>query len=158
MTCDFGLFCMQVYLCARSWQNPAWAADTESPFGPRSNIWRRGVPCALHPDGGVTFKGGETASNVDVVIHATGYHYSFPFLSDTRIGGAPIITVDDNRLAGIPCSSCALLSASAFRRGSLECLECCLAPEAAMFARQMSVPSGTYVCACSCCLHACSLW
>lgn len=90
---------VQVYLCARSWQNPAWAAETAEPFGTRRNIWRRGIPSHLHPDGGVTFEGGERVDAVDVVMLATGYRYSFPFLADARIGGAEIITVDDNRLA-----------------------------------------------------------
>lgn len=88
---------VQVYLCARSWQNPAWAAETAAPFGPRGNIWRRGVPSRLHPDGGVSFEGGERVENIDVVMLATGYRYNFPFLADARIGGNPIATVEDNR-------------------------------------------------------------
>ncbi|EIE25007.1 FAD/NAD(P)-binding domain-containing protein [Coccomyxa subellipsoidea C-169] len=89
----------KVYLCARSWQNPAWAAETVEPFGARRNIWRRGVPSRLHPDGGVTFQGGKRVDAVDVVMFATGYCYSFPFLADTRIDGAEIVTVEDNRVS-----------------------------------------------------------
>ena len=88
---------VQVYLCARSWQNPAWATETAAPFGPRGNIWRRGVPSRLHPDGGVSFEGGERVDCIDVVMLATGYRYSFPFIADTHLGGAPIVTVEDNR-------------------------------------------------------------
>ncbi|KAK9908844.1 hypothetical protein WJX75_003644 [Coccomyxa subellipsoidea] len=96
---EIALVADKVYLCARSWQNPAWAAETAEPFGTRRNIWRRGVPSHLHPDGGVTFEGGGRVDAVDVVMLATGYRYSFPFLADARIGGAEIITVDDNRVS-----------------------------------------------------------
>ncbi len=81
----------QVYLSARSWQNPAWAHDS-TPFGPRRNILRRGVPVQLCADGSVDFEGGERADKVDVVMHATGYKYTFPFLRE-----ADVVTVDDNR-------------------------------------------------------------
>lgn len=83
--------CLQVYLSARSWQNPDWAHDS-TVFGPRKNILRRGVPVRLHSDGSVEFDGGERAPKVDVIMHATGYKYTFPFLD-----GAGIVTVDDNR-------------------------------------------------------------
>ena len=80
-----------MYLSARSWQNPDWAHDS-TPFGPRHNIWRRGVPTRLGADGSVEFEGGERAPKVDLVMHATGYKYTFPFLPETGV-----ITVDDNR-------------------------------------------------------------
>ena len=82
---------MQVYLSARSWQNPDWAHDSTA-FGPRSNILRRGVPVLLGADGSVEFEGGERADRVDVVMHATGYRYTFPFLQ-----GAGVVAVNDNR-------------------------------------------------------------
>lgn len=87
---------MQVYLSARTWQNPAWANETH-PFGPRANIWRRSVPSQLHADGSVTFEGGESVENVDVIIYATGYCYAFPFLDN-----AGVISIDDNRSDKIP--------------------------------------------------------
>ena len=82
---------VQVYLSARSWQNPDWAHDSTA-FGPRSNILRRGVPVLLGADGSVEFEGGERADWVDVVMHATGYKYTFPFLQ-----GAGVVAVNDNR-------------------------------------------------------------
>ena len=82
---------VQVYLSARSWQNPEWAHDSTA-FGPRSNILRRGVPVLLGADGSVEFEGGEKADRVDVVMHATGYKYTFPFLQ-----GAGVVSVSDNR-------------------------------------------------------------
>ncbi|CAL8462038.1 g1569 [Coccomyxa elongata] len=96
---EIALVAKKVYLCARSWQNPAWASETAAPFRPRGNIWRRGVPSRLHPDGGVSFEGGERVDDVDVVMLATGYRYTFPFLADARIGDAPIVIVDDNRVS-----------------------------------------------------------
>ena len=42
-------------------------------------------------------QGGKRVDAVDVVMFATGYRYSFPFLADTRIDGAEIVTVEDNR-------------------------------------------------------------
>ena len=82
---------MQVYLSARSWQNPEWAHES-TPFGPRRNIWRRGVPARLCADGAVEFEGAERAEKVDVIMHATGYKYTFPFFRE-----ASVVTVDDNR-------------------------------------------------------------
>ena len=88
----------QVYLCARSWQNPDWAHDG-APLGARRNVWRRPPPTELHADGGVSFAGGERVDAVDVVRYATGYVYTFPFLE-----GTGVVTVDDNRRA-VPCAS-----------------------------------------------------
>lgn len=83
----------QVYLCARSWQNPGWARNA-APVGARRNVWRRPLPAELHADGGVSFAGGERVNNVDVVLYATGYAYTFPFLEE-----AGVVTVEDNRRA-----------------------------------------------------------
>ena len=80
---------LQVYLCARSWQNPAWAQET-TPFGHQHNIWRRPVPTQLGKDGSVTFSDGQHAAHVDTVMFCTGYLYDFPFLED-------IVSTDDNR-------------------------------------------------------------
>ena len=82
-----------MYLCARTWQNPDWAHDTR-PVGPRRNIWRRPPPAQLRADGSVEFEGGQSAQSVDVVLCATGYQYTFPFLE--RAG---VVTVEDNRHA-----------------------------------------------------------
>lgn len=80
---------MQVYLCARSWQNPAWARETK-PFGSQHNIWRRAVPSKLGKDGSVTFSDGQHVDHVDTVMYCTGYLYTFPFLKD-------IVATHDNR-------------------------------------------------------------
>ncbi|DBA74144.1 TPA: hypothetical protein ACH3X1_010945 [Trebouxia sp. C0004] len=79
----------KVYLCARSWQNPAWATET-IPFGHQHNIWRRPVPTHLAKDGSVTFSDGQQVEEVDTVIYCTGYLYTFPFLED-------IVSTADNR-------------------------------------------------------------
>lgn len=80
---------LQVYLCARSWQNPAWAAETV-PFGHQNNIWRRPVPTSLSKEGTVTFSDGQHVENVDTVMYCTGYLYTFPFLEN-------IVSTADNR-------------------------------------------------------------
>lgn len=53
---------------------------------------RRAAISHLSADGTVFFADGWRAEDVDVVIYATGYHYSFPFLQDSAV-----ITVQDNR-------------------------------------------------------------
>lgn len=45
----------------------------------------------LNLDGSVDFQGTERAEKVDVIMHATGYNYTFPFLE------AGVVRVDDNR-------------------------------------------------------------
>ncbi len=80
---------LQVYLCARSWQNPAWATETV-PFGHQHNIWRRPVPTSLAKDGSVTFSDGQRVEKVDSVMYCTGYLYTFPFLEN-------IVSTADNR-------------------------------------------------------------
>lgn len=79
----------QVYLCARSWQNPAWAKESK-PFGAQNNIYRRPVPSKLGKDGSVTFTDGQHVDRVDTVMYCTGYLYSFPFLRD-------VVDTADNR-------------------------------------------------------------
>lgn len=83
----------KVYLCARSWQNPAWATDTV-PFGHQHNIWRRPVPTRLAKDGSVTFSDGQRVEKVDTVMYCTGYLYTFPFLEN-------IVSTADNRVAPV---------------------------------------------------------
>ena len=49
-------------------------------------MWRRGPPCELSSSGAVRFEGGESAADVDVILFATGYQYSLPFLgADSRV-------------------------------------------------------------------------
>lgn len=83
----------KVYLCARSWQNPAWATETV-PFGHQHNIWRRPVPASLAKDGSVTFSDGQRVEKVDSVMYCTGYLYTFPFLEN-------IVSTADNRVAPV---------------------------------------------------------
>ncbi|KAL0040645.1 hypothetical protein WJX79_000450 [Trebouxia sp. C0005] len=83
----------KVYLCARSWQNPAWATETV-PFGHQHNIWRRPVPSSLAKDGSVTFSDGQRVERVDSVMYCTGYLYIFPFLDN-------IVSTADNRVAPV---------------------------------------------------------
>lgn len=70
-----------------------WEASDET-FGARHNMVRRGPIARLGADSRVSFADGWQAENVDVVVYATGYHYTFPFLQN-----AGLITVEDNRLA-----------------------------------------------------------
>lgn len=87
--CRLRLGCLQVYLCARSWQNPAWAKEAK-PFGHQHNIWRRPAPSQLGEDGSVTFSDGQHVEHVDTVMFCTGYLYTFPFLEG-------IVSTTDNR-------------------------------------------------------------
>lgn len=78
-----------VWLSAREWGDSV--EDLSEPLGPHrvGNIER------LLADGSVQFEGGLTVPMVDVVLYATGYVYSFPFLDG--IPEAP--QVFDNRVA-----------------------------------------------------------
>jgi len=82
----------EVYLCSRSWPDPAMGTDP-TPHGPRGNIWRRNNLAALHPDGSAEFEGGMAVSGVDAVVYCTGYRYSFPFLQD-----AGVVSLERNRV------------------------------------------------------------
>jgi cation diffusion facilitator CzcD-associated flavoprotein CzcO len=77
----------EVYLSARSWQNPEWATDP-NPIG---RLWRRPMIRELCADGSAVFTNGETVCGVDTVIYCTGYTYSFPFLA-----AGETVTVQDN--------------------------------------------------------------
>ncbi|KAK9830413.1 hypothetical protein WJX72_011637 [[Myrmecia] bisecta] len=83
----------KVYLCARSWQNPAWTHET-TPIGQRANIWRRPMVQALGANGSVTFTDGQTLERVDCILYCTGYQYAFPFLED-----AGVVSIEDNRVS-----------------------------------------------------------
>ena len=69
-----------------------WEASDET-FGECQNMVRRGPILQLGSDRRVLFADGWQAENVDTVVYATGYHYTFPFLENSGL-----ITVQDNRL------------------------------------------------------------
>lgn len=57
-----------------------------------NNIWLRPMVESANEDGSISFPHGFKIF-VDIILHCTGYKYSFPFL-DTK----NIVTVDDNRV------------------------------------------------------------
>lgn len=63
----------QVYLSARSWQNPDWGAPHAPPFGPQHNILRKTPIRRLLADGGVEFEDGSRLGQVDHLLFCTGY-------------------------------------------------------------------------------------
>lgn len=67
---------------------------SDTPYGPQNNIFKRLPVSELGSDGSVTFSDGSRASQVDAVVFATGYNFSFPFLD-----ASGIISVSDNRQA-----------------------------------------------------------
>ena len=81
----------QVYLSARSWQNPDWGAPDAPPFGPQQNILRKTPIRRLLANGGVEFVDGSRLDEVDHLLFCTGYRYRFPFLEH-----ANVVRVDDN--------------------------------------------------------------
>ncbi|XP_026445558.1 flavin-containing monooxygenase FMO GS-OX-like 4 [Papaver somniferum] len=56
------------------------------------NIWLHSMIKSSHEDGTIVFQDG-TSVLVDVILHCTGYKYTFPFLEINNI-----VTVDDNRV------------------------------------------------------------
>lgn len=85
----------QVYFSARPMQFGSktiqWGASDEA-FGLRGNMFKRAAIASLAADGSVTFADGWRTEDVDVVVFATGYNFSFPFLE-----ASGIVTVSDNR-------------------------------------------------------------
>lgn len=73
----------RVYICAREWKTEHALG---SPYGPRSNIERRGVITRLTDEGGAEFAVGQAAPKVDAVIYCTGFEYYFPFLDLHSLG------------------------------------------------------------------------
>lgn len=65
---------------------------SETPYGPYSNMYKRPPISQLGSDGSVTFSDGSRATEVDAVVLATGYKFSFPFLD-----ACGLISVSDNR-------------------------------------------------------------
>lgn len=68
-----------------------WEASDDT-FGSHQNMVRRGPILQLKSDSRVLFADGWQAGHVDVIVYATGYHYTFPFLKESGV-----ITVEDNR-------------------------------------------------------------
>lgn len=68
-----------------------WETSSE-PIGEKKNIYKRTAVQSLDADGSVTFSDRVREENIDTVMFATGYFFSFPFLSD-----AGIVSVNDNR-------------------------------------------------------------
>lgn len=81
-----------VFLSARSWED---LAEGRAAHESEREIVKVGNVKELKADGSVLFVDGNQIENVDVVLYATGYLYSFPFLED--VPGAP--DVEENRVA-----------------------------------------------------------
>lgn len=84
---------MQVHLCSRQWPDTPLNV---SPILDTPNLFARPAPQHIHADGGITFEDGSRAEHVDVIVYATGYRYSYPFL-DASSG----VTSTDNRWAAL---------------------------------------------------------
>ncbi|KAL6645368.1 hypothetical protein ACP70R_016976 [Stipagrostis hirtigluma subsp. patula] len=77
----------EVHMASRS----APAATCEQLPG-YHNLWLRSMVERAEEDGSVVFRDGSSVK-ADVIMHCTGYKYSFPFLGDDST-----ISVDDNRI------------------------------------------------------------
>ena len=88
---------MQVYFSARPMRFGSkqidWASSDDA-FGRKHNMFRRAAIQSLEEDGSVTFQNGWRVENIDVVVFATGYKFSFPFLESSAV-----VNVSDNRYA-----------------------------------------------------------
>ncbi|GBG76247.1 hypothetical protein CBR_g21995 [Chara braunii] len=82
----------EVYLSARSLDSLAIAKGPR-PIAGRANLYLRPEVERVTPDGHVAFADKSEVKKVDVIIHCTGYRYSFPFL---EAGG--LVHVEDNRV------------------------------------------------------------
>ncbi|XP_051194798.1 flavin-containing monooxygenase FMO GS-OX-like 4 isoform X2 [Lolium perenne] len=78
----------EVHVASRS----APAATCERLPGHHTNIWLHSMVDRAEEDGSVVFQDGSRIKP-DVILHCTGYEYSFPFLGDDAT-----ISVDDNRV------------------------------------------------------------
>ena len=86
----------EVHLSARSWKElvPGFSPSVDdAAVGARGNVWRRGGLEGLGAAGEARFACGAVVKEVDCVLLATGYLYSFPFLE-----GSSAIAVEDNRV------------------------------------------------------------
>ena len=72
---------VQVWLCSRKWPRHVHAGRDAPPLI-GANLYARPSPSRIHPDGSITFENGARAEHVDVIVYATGYRYSHPFLDD----------------------------------------------------------------------------
>lgn len=61
----------EVVLSAKTWMNAEYGKQV-LPFGPRSNMFRRGWVQELRPDGSVHLEDGTLVEDVDVVMFCTG--------------------------------------------------------------------------------------
>ncbi|XP_065857957.1 flavin-containing monooxygenase FMO GS-OX-like 4 isoform X2 [Euphorbia lathyris] len=77
----------EVHIASRS-----VAAETYEERPGYDNMWLNSMIESLHQDGSVVFRNGRIVL-ADVILHCTGYKYSFPFLETNGI-----VTVDDNRV------------------------------------------------------------
>ena len=85
-----GVWVVQVYVCSRQW--PDSVPRGTQPVMGTANLFAKPAPKAFHSDGSINFEDGSYAEAVDVIVYATGYYYSYPFL-DESCG----VTVEDNR-------------------------------------------------------------
>ncbi|KAG6553594.1 hypothetical protein Mapa_004508 [Marchantia paleacea] len=75
----------EVHVCGRRWPE-------NSQIKPQGNIWLHPLAEQACEDGTVKFQDGKS-TRADVILHCTGYLYSFPFL-DTE----GVVTVKDGRI------------------------------------------------------------
>ncbi|KAK9792457.1 hypothetical protein WJX73_003620 [Symbiochloris irregularis] len=85
----------QVWVCSRKWPETVSVGEPHAILQ-LDNLIAMPPPEQLHSDGDITFQDGSRVNAVDVVVYATGYHYSYPFL-DAACG----VTVGDNRVAPV---------------------------------------------------------
>jgi len=90
---EVGAVANQVFLSARSWQNPEWGHPNAPPFGEKRNIHRRPTIARFLGHDSVQFDDGRVAEKLDAVIYCTGYRYHFPFLQTSGV-----VDVEDNAI------------------------------------------------------------
>ncbi|XP_047076468.1 flavin-containing monooxygenase FMO GS-OX-like 4 [Lolium rigidum] len=85
---DIAAVAKEVHVASRS----APVATCERLPGHHTNLWFHSMVDHAEEDGSVVFQDGSRIK-ADVILHCTGYEYSFPFLGDDAT-----ISVDDNRV------------------------------------------------------------
>ena len=79
----------KVHLAARGYTPPKELGDMGCASSDPGNRTRRGGIVELLPHcSGVRFEDGSVEEDVDIIMYATGYHYTFPFLHTRGVGGA----------------------------------------------------------------------
>lgn len=68
----------EVHMCARSFLETENGSPS-CPEGPQGNLWRHPMAVRAFPDGRIEFADGFSVI-ADIILHCTGYTYSFPFL------------------------------------------------------------------------------